>query len=70
MQIVGSELARDSEVKIACKQASYTDHLMTSLSTSQVEIHWEEPTALFRLELPAAWPAAIYCHLSVLFWPL
>jgi hypothetical protein len=24
MQIVGSELARDSEVKIACKQASYT----------------------------------------------
>jgi hypothetical protein len=30
MQIGGSELARDSAVKIACKQASYTDHLTTS----------------------------------------
>jgi hypothetical protein len=28
MQDVGSELARDSDVKIACKQASYIDHLM------------------------------------------
>jgi hypothetical protein len=28
MQIAGSELARDSEMKIACKQASYTDYLI------------------------------------------
>jgi hypothetical protein len=34
MQIVGSELARDSEAKIACKQASYTDHLTTGLSAN------------------------------------
>jgi hypothetical protein len=32
MQIVGSEPARDSEVKIAFKQASYTDYLTTSCS--------------------------------------
>jgi hypothetical protein len=36
MQIVGSELARDSEVEIACQQASYIDHLMTSFSTGEI----------------------------------
>jgi hypothetical protein len=29
----------DSEVKIACKQASYTDHLMASLATSAVRVY-------------------------------
>jgi hypothetical protein len=27
IRIAGSELARDSKSRIACKQASYTDHL-------------------------------------------
>jgi hypothetical protein len=31
MQIVGSELARESEGRIACKQASYTVNLTISL---------------------------------------
>jgi hypothetical protein len=35
MQIVGSELARDSGVKIACKQASYSDHLTISCSRAE-----------------------------------
>jgi hypothetical protein len=39
MQNVGSELARDSEVKIACKQASYTDHRITLLSTSEIGVY-------------------------------
>ena len=38
MQNVGSELARDSEVEIACQQASYTDHLRASLFTSEVGV--------------------------------
>jgi hypothetical protein len=37
MQIAGSELARDSEVKIACKQASYTDHRTTFCSRATPE---------------------------------
>jgi hypothetical protein len=39
MQIVGSELARDSEVEIACQQASYADHLRASLFTSEVGVY-------------------------------
>jgi hypothetical protein len=39
MQIVGIELARDSEVEIACQQASYTDHLRAALFTSEVGVY-------------------------------
>jgi len=52
MQIAGSELARDSEVEIACpstslgtlscrtgQQASYADHLRASLFTSEVGVY-------------------------------
>jgi hypothetical protein len=39
MQIVGSELARDSMAEIACQQASYTDHLRASLFTSEVGVY-------------------------------
>jgi hypothetical protein len=39
MQIVGGELARDSEVKIACEQASYTDNQMALLVTSEIRVY-------------------------------
>jgi hypothetical protein len=39
MPIGGCELARDSEGKIACKQASYTDHLTALFSTGEAGIY-------------------------------
>jgi hypothetical protein len=52
MQIIGGELARDSEVKIVCpstsvgtlscrtgEQASYPDHLMAFLVTSEIRVY-------------------------------
>jgi hypothetical protein len=36
MQIVGGELARDSELEIACQQASSIDYLTASFSMSEV----------------------------------
>jgi hypothetical protein len=38
LPIVGRELARDSDMEIACKQASYIDQLMASFSTSEAGV--------------------------------
>jgi len=47
MQIVGGELARDSEVKIACEQASYTDRQMALLVTSEIRVYCIETAKSF-----------------------